>query len=74
MPYHVLSLGLIGLVYAHGISNVLVTLLDVSVEITAVIGQLATLELNDVTAHFIQEPSVVTDNQESMLIRYQVAL
>lgn len=59
MTYHVLPLRLVSLIGSHCVSNILVPLLDVVIEVSSVVGQLASFKLYNVRANFVQKASVM---------------
>jgi hypothetical protein len=60
---------LISMVESHGVPNVFVTEPDIVVEVAPVIRQGLPLELDDVSAYFVQEAAIVRNHKKRVLVR-----
>lgn len=59
---------LISMIESHGVPDVFVTEPDVIVEIASVIRKSFFLELDNVSAHFVQEATIVGNHKKCMFV------
>jgi hypothetical protein len=58
----------ISMIQSHGVPDVLVTEPDIIVEVASIIRQSLSLELDNVSAYFVQEATIVGNHKKSVFV------